>query len=147
MKKECTTPNALSGILRPLRTLIVDDSTIFLSCLHRLLDRQALIQVVDTAASGSEALHKAEALAPDLVLMDLHMPGMGALQATELLHRRLPNMRIIIMTLEETVAAKAAARTHGAHGFVGKTQITKSLMAEIQRVFLWNDPADESGST
>jgi len=142
MQNNCKTPIAPSGIRPPLRTLLVDDSTVFVTRLRQLLDRQALIQVVDTAANGSEALHKAEALAPDLVLMDLHMPGMDGLQATALLSRHLPNTRIIIMTLDETVAVQTAARTHGAHGFVGKTQITKTLMADIQRVFLLNDTAD-----
>ena len=143
MKEKCQTPLAPSGNLRPLRTLIVDDSTLLLSCCRRLLDAQALVQVVGTAANGSEALHKADMLTPDLVLMDLRMPCMDGLQATALLRRRLPNTRIIIMTLDDTVEAKAAARANGAHGFVGKTRILDDLMTEIRRVFRLKHANDE----
>ena len=142
----CSTSSPKNGIPRPLRTLLVDDSALLLTCLRRVLDTHALFQVVGTAANGSEALHKANSLAPDLVLMDLHMPGMDGLQATALLRRRLPDARIIIMTLDETAKNKTAARAHGAHGFVGKTQIAKTLMAEIHRVFPLNDTAEERGT-
>ena len=142
MKNESQTPFEPSGILHPLRTLIVDDSTLFLSCLRRLLGEQPLVQVVGTAANGNEALQKADVLTPDLMLMDLHMPGVDGLEATVLLRRRLPNTRIIIMTLDETGKNKAVARAHGAHGFVGKNRIVDDLMTEIASVFRLK-PADE----
>jgi DNA-binding NarL/FixJ family response regulator len=142
MKKECSTPLSADGLLHPLRTLIVDDSTLLLTCLHRLLDTQALVQVVGTAVNGVEALRKAETLVPDLVLMDLHMPGMDGLQATALLRCRLRHTRIIILTMDETVKTRAAARAHGAHGFVGKAELTGTLMAEIRRVFRLNGADD-----
>jgi len=145
MQKERQTPLESSGILHPLRTLIVDDSTLFLTCVRRLLDTQALIQVVGTAANGHEAVHQADVLLPDLVLMDLDMPGMNGLEATVLLRGRLPNTRIIIMTLDETVKTKAAASAHGAHGFVGKPHMIRTLMAEIRRVFRPNDADDKRG--
>ena len=132
-----------SGVRPPLRILIADDSTLFLTCLHRLLDAQTLVQVVGTAANGREAIHQADALAPDLVLMDLDMPGMDGLQATTLLRRRQPNTRIILMTLDETVKARAAARAHGAHGFVGKSRMVGDLMTEIKRVFELKHAEDE----
>ena len=134
-----------SSTLPPLRTLIVDDSKLFLTCVRRLLDTQELIQVVGTAANGREAVHQADVLLPDLVLMDLDMPGMNGLEATEILRLRLPNARIIIMTLDETVKNKAAARAHGAHGFVGKPHMIRTLTAEIRRVFLLNGADDERG--
>ena len=135
MKNECQTQRKPSGTFHPIRTLLVDDSTLFLSCLRQLLASQALVRVVGTAANGSEALQKAELLAPDLVLMDLHMPCMDGLQTTVLLRRRQPHTRIIIMTLDDEDPIKAAAYAHGAHGFVGKRRIIDDLMAEIQRVF------------
>lgn len=147
MQESCKTPVAIGGIRSPLRTLIVDDSTIIVTSLRRILDAEALIQVVGTAANGSEALHKAESLAPDLVLLDLFMPDMDGLRTMALLRRRLPNARIIIVTMDETVKSRVATRAHGADGFVGKTQITRTLMAEIQRVFLLNNAANEKGTS
>ena len=102
--------------------------------------------MVGTAANGGEALHKADVLAPDLVLMDLHMPCMDGLQATALLRRRLPTTRIIIMTLDETAKTKAATRAQGAHGFVGKSRMSDDLMAEIRRVFRPKHADDERGT-
>lgn len=134
MKTNCETPRAPGGSLRPLRTLLVDDSFMFLACLRELLDAQALVDVLGTAANGNEALQKADEMTPDLVLMDLNMPYMDGLEATVELRRRLPDTRVIIMTLDETPEARAAARAHGAHGFVAKSRIIADLTTEIHRV-------------
>lgn len=131
-------------MVRPIRTLIVDDSALMLTCLRDLLATQAGLLVVGTASNGSEALQKAAALTPDLVLMDLNMPVMGGLKATVELRRRLPDTRIIIMTMEEVGQAKAAARAHGAHGFIQKEMIVSDLAAEIQRVFRLKTALNES---
>ena len=136
MKTTSNTPRATAGTSTPIRALLVDDSFMFLACLRELLDTHGQVQVLGMAANGSEALDKAAELTPDLVLMDLNMPYMDGLEATGVLRQRLPDARIIIMTLEETPEAKAAARAHGAHGFVGKSRIIADLMSEIHRVFL-----------
>ena len=120
MKQTPTTPAAPDNFPHPLRTLVVDDSVVLLERLCAYFKTQPLFQVVGTAADGSEALHMAELLGPDLVLMDLRMPVMDGLQATAILRRRVPNIRIIIMTLEDSATAEAKARAHGAHGFIGK---------------------------
>lgn len=146
MKKQGDIPIATGAIRRPLRTLIVDDSATILASLFQFLAEEALIQVVGTAANGSEALCKVEALTPDLVLIDLHMPIMDGLQATALLRRCAPDTRIIIMTLDETAEAKEAARAHGAHGFLEKARMYRTLKAEIQRVCLPDEANGERGA-
>jgi len=134
MKTNSTSPTPLEGTVRPLRMLIADDSELLLSCLRDLLGAQKHLEVVGTAANGSEALKKASELKPDLVLMDLNMPIMDGLMATDELRHRQPDTRIIIMTMEDPIYAKAAAHAYGAHGFVQKELIVRDLMPEIHRV-------------
>src|SRR5689334_17696956 len=118
MKDTQTTPVVPGRIRSPFRTLVVDDSATLLENLCRFLEAQPLLQVVGTAAQGNEALHMAEVLRPDLVLMDLNMPLVDGLQATAILRNRLPHIRVIIMTIDDSPKAQASARAHGAHGFV-----------------------------
>jgi DNA-binding NarL/FixJ family response regulator len=96
-----------------------------------------LFQVFATAANGREALRLAKLHEPDLGLMDRDMPVLDDLQATALLRRRLPKLRIIIMTMDDSAEAKAAALAHGAHGFISKDAIMddRILMTEIRRAF------------
>lgn len=117
------------------RTLIVDDSETFLTSLRRILTIQGVVDVVGTANGGREALEKAGTLTPDLVLMDLNMPGLDGLQTTLLLRQRTPNSRVIIMTAIETATLSAFCQTYGAHGFVSKYELLSTLSAEIQRLF------------
>ena len=117
------------------RTLIVDDSETFLTTSHRILTIQGVVDVVGTATGGREALEKASTLTPDLVLMDLNMPGLDGLQTTLLLRQRIPNSRVIIMTAVETATLSAFCQTHGAHGFVSKHEMLSTLSVEIQRLF------------
>ena len=135
MNSNGKTPRVPDSTRDPIRTLIVDDSFMFLSCLRELLDTQTQVDVLGTAYNGNEALQKANELTPDLVLMDLHMPYMDGLETAALLRQRLPRTRIIIMTLDETAEAQAAACAHGAHGFIAKSRIIRDLMPEIHRVF------------
>ena len=135
MKDNCKRTKADARVRAPLRMLIVDDSNLIVFCMRQLLEREAQIEVVDTAANGHEALQKAGELAPDLVVMDLRMPVMGGLEATAAMRSRMPGTRIIIMTLEDSLKNKAAARAHGAHGFVAKFHLAAELMPEIRRVF------------
>jgi DNA-binding NarL/FixJ family response regulator len=115
--------------------LVVDDSFRFLKALCAHLQTEPLFQVVGTAMGGAEALHMAELLGPDLVLMDLNMPVMDGLQATAILRRRVPNMRIIIMTMEHPAAAEVKVRTHGAQGFIWKPRIINDLITEVRQAW------------
>ncbi|MGD1020714.1 MAG: response regulator transcription factor [Verrucomicrobiia bacterium] len=135
MKQTPNTPRTHDNHPHPLRTLVVDDSVMFMEGLCAYLMTEPMFQVVGTALDGSEALHMVDVLEPDLVFMDLHMPFMDGLQTTEILRRRMPNMRIIIMTRERAATAEVKARAHGAHGFLRKLGITHSLIAEVRRAF------------
>ncbi len=110
------------------------------------LKTEPLFQVVGTAMGGGEALHMAEVLGPDLVLMDLHIPVMDGLQSTAILRRRRPHVRIIVMTVENSATAKAGARAHGAHGFIWKLRIKDGLITEVRQVFHSDRHASTPGS-
>ncbi|MGD0061364.1 MAG: response regulator transcription factor [Verrucomicrobiia bacterium] len=135
MKQTPTTPSTHDNHPHPLRTLVVDDSVMFMEGLCAYLMTEPMFQVVGTALDGSEALHMVDMLEPDLVFMDLHMPFMDGLQATEILRRRLPNMRIVMMTRELAATAEPKSWAHGAHGFLRKLGITEGLITEVRRVF------------
>jgi DNA-binding NarL/FixJ family response regulator len=139
MNQTPTTPPPLDNSPQPLRTLVVDDSFRFLKALCAYLKTEPLFQVVGTATGGDEALHMAELLGADLVLMDLHMPVMDGLQATAILRRRVPSIQIIIMTLDDSATAEAMARAHGAHGYIWKLRIKDDLLAEVRQVWQWKE--------
>ena len=139
MKQTPTMPPPPDNFPQPLRTLVVDDSVVLLEALCAYFKTQPLFQVVGTAVDGSEALHMAELLGPDLVLMDLHMPVMDGLQATAILRRCVPNIQIIIMTLDDSATAEAMARAHGAHGYIWKLRIKDDLIAEVRQVWQWKE--------
>lgn len=125
------------------RTLVVHDSAALLERLCRLLELQPLIEVVGAAQQWPAALHLAEVLQPDLVLMDLDMPLVDGLQTTVLLRRRLRHIRVILMCIDDSPNAQAAARAQGAHGFIWETRIQSDLMAEILRAFQMNLTEDQ----
>ena len=147
MKETPTTPTAPDNFPQPLRILLVDDSVVLLERLCAYLKAQPSFQVIGTATNGSYALHMAELLAPDLVLMDLHMPVMDGLQTMAILRRRVPNMRIVIMTMEDSATAEAEALEHGAHGFIWKPRIMDDLVTELHRAFLSNHTKGERSSS
>lgn len=118
-----------------IRALIVDDSEVALRAVCSILEREAMIEVVGTAADGTSALEQAEALEPDLILMDVQMPDMSGLSATELILAKLPTARIIVVTIHDSPEMRSACRASGAHGFVPKERLARELMPAIRRVF------------
>jgi len=125
---------------RKTRTLVVDDSPVVAKLLCSFLETLENVEVVGTAASGQEALEAAEALLPDLVLMDFDMPGMNGLEATAQLRIRFPETRIVIVTMHDLLELRSACQLAGATGFVSKTELARQLPALIRQIF--PDPED-----
>jgi pilus assembly protein CpaE len=100
--------------------LVVDDSATIRETLGLLVDSQADMEVVGTAASGQEAVRRAAELQPDIVLMDLHMPDMDGIQATWLMSSRAPHGAVIMVTSEERIDFLQKAMSAGAQGYVLK---------------------------
>jgi len=100
--------------------LLVDDHTLFREGLHGLIDQWQDFEVVGEATNGIEAIDFCGKYFPDLVLMDIRMPGMGGLEATRKIRMSFPSIRIIMLTVSEDGQDLFDALKIGAHGYVLK---------------------------
>ena len=121
--------------MNPLRILLVDDSAEFLESAARLLMLHQELCIVGCAASGSAALEQVAVLNPDLVLMDLAMPGMNGLETTRQIKARPAAPRVVIMTLYDVAEYRAAARAATADGFIAKSSIRSQLLPMLAGLF------------
>lgn len=122
----------------PIRTLVVDDSTAALQSICVFLRLQMNVDVVGTAMDGCQALASAQALHPDLVLLDVQMPIMNGIEAALRLRRDLPATRLIMMTVHDTPEVREACRESGADGFVAKEHLDKELPELLEQIFTKN---------
>ena len=118
----------------PLRILIADDHSLFRRGLTSLLDETAEFTVVGAASSGPEAVKLVADLHPDVVLMDVHMPGGDGVDAVRELHQTLPNLPVIMLTVSENDADLLKAIRAGARGYFLKNVETEELFAGLRRV-------------
>lgn len=118
-----------------VRILLVDDSLTFLESATRFLSVNERLKIVGRALSGGEALEQVSQLCPDLVLMDLTMPGMNGLEATRRLKARKSAPCVIILTLSDSSEYCAAAAAAGADGFVTKSEFGTALLPLIHSLF------------
>lgn len=105
---------------RALRVLLVDDEPLYLECLEALVGSDQRLDVVGTAYDGAEAVRLAEALQPDLVLMDLDMPRVDGIDATARIRRLLPSVQVVIVTGSDSPQDAARACLAGAVGYLTK---------------------------
>lgn len=117
----------------PLRLLVVDDHTLFRRGLIALLSQHASLRVVGEAGDAGQALRLAAQLAPDLVLLDNHLPGVQGVDALPSLLEAAPGSRVLMLTMSEDEADLAAALQRGAAGYVLKTIDGEALVAAIER--------------
>lgn len=118
----------------PVRVLLVDDSPAFLRALRNLIGDWAGIEVLDMVNSGELAVERVRELRPDLVLMDISMPGMGGLEATRRIKAQPGAPRVVFVSLEDR-ATLPTVRGLGGDGFVSKTEVFERLMPAIVRLF------------
>ncbi len=117
-----------------IRTLIVDDHAAFREGLRALLETADDIEVADEAATGEQALALAPAVQPDLVLLDLAMPGMGGIATTERLIRAMPHIRVLILSMADDDDSVLAAMRAGARGYVLKGARKAELLRAVRAV-------------
>ena len=116
-----------------IHVLIVDDLPMVRRGLRMQLTLKPDIDVVGEAASGEEALSLVQQLQPDVVLMDLKMPGMDGLTATRVMQAISPRSAVVILSLYDDAHLKTEARAAGAVAFVGKHEEIDILLAAIRQ--------------
>ncbi|MER7279337.1 response regulator transcription factor [Dactylosporangium sp. NPDC000244] len=124
-----------------VRVLVVDDHEQFRAGLRALLATSAEVEVCGEAASGEEALTALPRLQPDVVLLDLVMPGMGGIAATERITAAMPHVRVLVLSMADDDDSVFAAVRAGARGYVLKgarrTEIIRSIrvVADGEAIF------------
>jgi DNA-binding NarL/FixJ family response regulator len=116
-------------------TLIVDDDASFRRRAKELLASESDIKVIGEAADGQEAILKARELKPDLVLMDVRMPGMNGVDATRQLKAEMPELQVLILTIFDVQEYREAAMASGASGYVIKKSLIEDLVPAIRGAF------------
>jgi DNA-binding NarL/FixJ family response regulator len=116
------------------RVLIVDDNASFRRRVKRFLGSEPDIEVVGEAADGQEAILKARALQPDVVLMDVRMPGTNGINATRQLKEEMPEIQVIIVSRFDLEEYREAAMASGASAYVVKKSLIEELVPVIRRV-------------
>jgi two-component system nitrate/nitrite response regulator NarL len=119
--------------MKPIRILIVDDHTLFRSGIKLALQRHEGFEVVGEAGDGLEGIKRARQLKPDVVLLDLHMPGTGGLEALRVLVEDLPETQVIMLTVSEDAEDLLETLRAGARGYLLKNIDTEFFLESIQR--------------
>ncbi len=114
--------------------LIADDHAVLRAGLRMLLDAQSDLQVIGEAGNGSEVLSMAAQLQPNLILLDLSMPGLGGLEVLSLLRRTLSSVRILILTMHDDESYVRQALREGASGYLLKKAADNELLDAIRVV-------------
>ncbi len=115
--------------------MLADDHPIVRNGIKDALAKQKNIEVVGEASSGTQVLRKAKELTPDIVLMDISMPGMGGLEATQRLRSSLPAIKILVFTMHDNKEYVLEIIRSGASGYVLKDTSTLELVRAIETVY------------
>jgi DNA-binding NarL/FixJ family response regulator len=116
------------------RVLVVDDHPLFRDGLTGLLATVDDVEVVGAAATGDDAVRLCAELEPDVVLMDLTMPGMSGLEATRLIVRDHPATAVLVLTMVDDDAAVTTALRVGARGYLLKGAVQEEVLAAVRTV-------------
>ncbi|OGN86613.1 MAG: DNA-binding response regulator [Chloroflexi bacterium GWC2_73_18] len=118
--------------MKKIRTLVVDDHTLIRQGIVGLLESQPDIDVVGQAGTGQEALEATRSLAPEVVLMDVAMPGISGLDATRELKSRFPGVQVVILTIHDREDYLFQALRAGASAYVLKGADIADLLAAVR---------------
>ena len=121
--------------MKKIRVVIVDDHAVLRAGLRTLLDLQPDMEVVGEAAEGLEAVERVKRLEPDVVLMDISLPGMEGLEVAKKLKKTHPDVKVIILTMHEDRRYLYSALKAGASGYVVKRAADTELIDAIRAAY------------
>ena len=130
--------------LERIRVALFDDEPDLLKLLVRIVEHARDLEVVATGSSGRDAVHVANRTHPDVVIMDVNMPGMSGIDAAERISKGFPSIGIVLLTGQETVELVKRALRAGVMEFLAKPTSTSELLAAIRKV---NGARDRMGWT
>jgi DNA-binding NarL/FixJ family response regulator len=130
---------------KPIRLLLVDDQPAVRRGLRMRFALEPDLEVVGEAGGVAEAISLARVLHPDVVLMDVEMPGVSGIAAIATLRRVAPHSTVVIFTLYDDAAMRARAREAGATAFVAKHQTEETLLAAIRRAAAEHEQEEHGG--
>jgi DNA-binding NarL/FixJ family response regulator len=114
-----------------IRVLLADDDPAFLAALRELIDRQPELGVVGVAKNGLEAIEQADALTPDAVVIDVHMPLLDGVTAVAHLRNQHPSLCLIALTADDAPKLLAAVTEAGADGVLLKSELVDTLVERL----------------
>ncbi|MDI3317636.1 MAG: response regulator transcription factor [Bacillota bacterium] len=120
--------------MQRIRVLLVDDHTILREGIRSLLEEQEDIEVVGEAGDGVQAVELADRLLPDVVLMDIGLPRMNGVDATQAILRRHPEVRVLVLTMHDNEEYVRTIMQAGASGYVLKRSAARELVSAIRAV-------------
>ena len=115
-----------------LRVVLADDHDMFRTALRQLLEENGPLRVVGEAATGEGAVTQVREQAPDVVVMDLAMPGLGGVEATRLIIDEAPHTSVVVLTVSEEASDVVDAIVAGACGYLLKSASIEELIAGIR---------------
>jgi DNA-binding NarL/FixJ family response regulator len=131
----------------PIRILLVDDQPLFRGAIASLLADQEDMLVVGEAENGLDGVEQAHALHPDLVVMDVEMPGMNGVVATHLIREQLPDVKVVMLTVSESDDHLFDAIRFGAHGYLLKDLRPEQLFGLLRAVMRNESPVSPAIAT
>lgn len=117
-----------------IKVLIADDHEMFRRSLAEFLTSYGGIEVVAQASSGGEAIRLAEQHTPDIVLLDLNMPGRNGFEATKAIKTQLPQSKVFVVSANDGAIYRKMAEIHGADGYIEKTFLKKQILELLERL-------------
>jgi DNA-binding NarL/FixJ family response regulator len=121
------------GSKRPIRILLVDDQRLFRQSLRHLLAEDPGIEIVGDTADSQEAVVLATELIPDIVLMDVELPGLSGPKAARLIHERLPRIKILMLSVHDEDERIRESLSGGAVGYIIKDADHREFLRIIRR--------------